>query len=147
MRKIIETLSTLILWAVWTIGSGFAISEFLSSSVAHKKITHHLWVVSWSPGIAFTIFAVMMLVIRYSKDEKTKKRVVSEHTVRWSAEELTLAQNEKLIDLHFASPGLDCRVAIRNEIDLVSYNEQRTRHVTLAPTNAEPVVGILQKAF
>lgn len=147
MRKIIETLSTLVLWAVWIIGSGFAISEFLSSTVVYKKITHHLWIVSWSPGIAFAIFVAMMLAIRNSKEEKTKKIVASEHTIRWSAEELTLAQNEKLIDLRFASPGLDCQVTARDEMDLVSYSEQRSRHLTLAPTHAEPAVGILQKAF
>ncbi len=147
MRKIIETLSTLVLWVVWIFGSGFAISEFLSSAEVYKKITHHLWVISWSPGIALVIFAAMMLAIRHSKDDKTKKTIPSAHTIQWSREELTIAQNEKLIDLRFPGPGLDCQVTAREEMDLVAYNDQRTLHITVAPPVAEPAVGILQEAF
>lgn len=148
MRKIIETVSTLALWAVWIIGSGLAVSEFLTKADVAKKITHHLWIVAWSPLIAIGVFGAMLIAVRLSKNETAKKTIASEHTVQWTSEDLANAQNGKVVDLYFASPGLDCQVVTRQEEAAVLHTENQTMHVTVvAQATDESVVGILQQAF
>ena len=149
MRKIIETVSTLALWALWIGGSGMAISEFLSSAAVHKKITHHLWIVAWSPLIAIAVFGAMLIAVRLSKHDNTNKKTIpSEHTVQWAEADFVNAQNGKVVDLYFASTGLDCQVVAREEVAAVLHTENQTMHVTVvAQVTDESVVGILQKAF
>lgn len=116
MRKIIETLSTLILWAVWILGSALAISEILASPVAYKKVIEHLWIVSWSPAIAVSVFSFMMVAVWLSKDDTEKKNIPSQHTIKWSDDDFLAAQSGKFVDLHFSGPGLDCSVNARGEV-------------------------------
>ncbi|MDG0815948.1 hypothetical protein [Bdellovibrio svalbardensis] len=146
MRKIIETVSTLALWAVWIIGSSLAVSDFFFDAAMAKKITHHLWIVAWSPLIAFGIFAAMLIAVRRSKHDTTKKTIPSEHTVQWTAEELANAQSGKVVDLYFAGAGLACQVIARHEAALVLHTENQTMHVTVQTTD-ETVITLLHKAF
>ncbi|HEX7673169.1 MAG TPA: hypothetical protein VF412_03310 [Bdellovibrio sp.] len=148
MRKIIETVSTLALWAVWIIGSGMAISDFMHKADVAKKITHHLWIVAWSPLLAIAIFGAMLIAVRLSKQENKKKTIPCEHSVQWSHEELTHAQNGKVVDLYFPAPGLNCQVVAREEVAAVLHSENQTVHVTVAAqTNDESVIGLLHQAF
>ena len=116
MRKTIETTSTLTLWAIWFAGSALAISEILASPTAYTKVIEHLWIVSWSPVIALSVFSFMMLAVWLSKDSTEKKAIPSQHTLEWSDEDLKSAQSGKIIDLHFAGTDLACAVKKRENI-------------------------------
>lgn len=118
MRKTIETTSTLTLWAIWFAGSALAISEILASPTAYTKVIEHLWIVSWSPVIAVSVFTFMMIAVWLSKDSREKKDISCQHTVEWSREDIQNAQSGKVIDLHFSGHGLDCVVKKRDEISL-----------------------------
>lgn len=145
MRKIIETVSTILLWAVWIGGSSLAISDFLFNDLISKKILFHLSLIAWSPAIAITLFAGMLVAIRFSKYEAKKKIIASEHTVQWSAEDIANAQSGKVVDLHFAGAGLDSQVVTRDQVATVLHNENQTVHVTVAPVSAEDANWNLQK--
>lgn len=148
MRKIIETVSTLALWAVWIIGSSMAISDFMHKADVAKKITHHLWIVAWSPLLAIAVFGAMLIAVRLSKKSTAKKTIASEHTVQWSNEELTNAKNGKVIDLYFPAAGLNCQVVSRAEVAAVLHSENQTVHVTVASqATDESVIAILHQAF
>lgn len=116
MRKTIETLSTLILWIIWILGSELAISEIINSPTAYKKVIEHLWIVSWSPAIAISVFSFMMVAVWLSKDSTDKKPIPNQHTIKWTDEDILSAQSGKFVDLHFAGSGLDCNVLTRGEL-------------------------------
>lgn len=145
MRKIIETTSTLALWAVWIIGSGYAISEFFFNSAVSKKAMVHFSLISWSPVIAAGIFGLMLLAVRLSKVETTKKTIPSEHSVQWSAEDLINAQNGKVVDLVFPAPGLTCHVQTREDVAAVLHSEKQTVHLKVASPAASESSWNLQK--
>lgn len=137
MRKIIETVSTLILWAVFITGSSLAISEYFLNAEVSKKVSTHVSLVAWSPVIAIVLFGLMLVAIRFSKDETTKKEMPNEHAVQWSTEDLLNAQSGKVVDLHFANTGLACAVVTRNEVADILHSENQTVHVTLVPQMPE----------
>jgi hypothetical protein len=145
MRKIIETTSTLALWAVWIIGSGFAISEYFLSADVSKKVLLHFSLIAWSPVIAVGMFALMLLAVRYSKDDTTKKSIPSEHAVQWSPEDLANAQNGKVVDLSFVSVGLTCHVNTRDEVAEVLHSENQTVHLKVAAQTPSDSYWHLQK--
>jgi hypothetical protein len=143
MRKIIETTSTLALWAVWIIGSGFAISEFFFNDAVSKKAMVHFSLIAWSPVVAVGIFTWMLLAVRFSKTETVKKAIPSEHSVQWSEEDLVNAQNGKVVDLFFPAPGLTCHVKARDEVALVLHSDKQTIHLKVAsPTVSESSWGL-----
>ncbi|QLY23853.1 hypothetical protein [Bdellovibrio sp. KM01] len=148
MRKLIETGCTLILWAVFISGSSIAIFDFFFNVEASEKISSHMLVIGWAPFFAVLIFGAMMFLVRVSKYDNTKKAIASEHTVQWSAEELALAQNGKVVDLHFAGAGLACQVVTRDEVAAVLHADNKTVHVTVAAqTTEESVMGLVRQAF
>ncbi len=148
MRKMIETSSTLALWAVWLIGSGFAVAEFVLSPIIHQKIIQHLWIISWAPGLATFLFTAMMLAIRHSSDPTEKKTIPSQHTVQWTPEDFTNAQTGKIIDLQFPGSGLDCKVQVRSEVAQVLHKESQGQiDPLLSEIPDETVAGIFQEAF
>ncbi|MBO9668782.1 MAG: hypothetical protein J7501_18430, partial [Bdellovibrio sp.] len=110
MRKIIETLSTLTLWAVFIVGSGMALFDFFYKTDASEMMMAHLRLISIAPLMAVIIFGSMLVAVRFSKDSKAKKTVPNEHAAQWSVEELANAQTGKVVDLHFPSTGLACHV-------------------------------------
>jgi hypothetical protein len=145
MRKIIETTSTLALWMVWIVGSGFAISEFFFNDAVSKKAMVHFSLIAWSPAIAVVIFGMMLLAVRLSEDETAKKTIPSEHSVQWSAEDLANAQNGKVVDLLFPAAGLTCHVKTRDEVALVLHSEKQTVHLKVAASTASESSWNLQK--
>ena len=145
MRKIIETTSTLALWMVWIIGSGYAISEFFFNDAVSKKAMLHFSLISWSPVIALGIFGLMLIAVRLSKVETAKKMIPSEHSVQWSAEDLVNAQNGKVVDLIFPAPGLTCHVQTRDEAALVLHSEKQTVHLKVVTPTASESSWNLQK--
>lgn len=155
MRKTIETISTLALWVIWFVGSELAISEFLSSHVAHKKVMQHLGIIAWSPVISISVFAFMMLAVWLSKDPRDKKTIPSEHIIKWSKDDLINAKNGKIIDLHFSGSCLDCEVKNREEVAEVLHNEQQSESEAAAEATDsnsnkkidDSSVGLLQEAF
>lgn len=148
MRKTIETLSTLALWAVWLIGSSLAVFDFLSSPAIAEKISQHLWIVASSPLIAISVFTVMLIAVRHSKTDTSKKLIPLEHNVQWTVEDLANAQNGKVVDLYFAGTGLACQVVARNEAASELHIENQTMHVTVSSQTAdESVINLLHKAF
>ncbi len=149
MRKLIETGSTLALWAVFISGSSIAIFDFFFNADAAEKITSHLTLISLAPLYAALIFGAMMIVVRFSKfDNTVKKAIPSEHTVQWSAEELLNAQTGKVVDLHFAGAGLACQVVSRDEVAHILHAENKTVHVTVASqTSDESVITLVRQAF
>lgn len=147
MRKIIETTSTLVLWAIWIIGSSLAISDFLFSEIS-KKILVHLSYIAWSPVMAILVFGSMLLAVRFAKNDTTKKAIANAHKVQWTTEELAQAQSGKMVDLHFAGTGIECQVVAREEVASVLHNENQTMHVTVAPqTAAEQAIALLPQAL
>lgn len=145
MRKIIETTSTLALWAVWFVGSGYAISEFFFSADVSKKALAHFTLISWSPVMAVVIFGLMLLAVRLSKTDTTKKTIPSEHSVQWSAEDLLNAQNGKVVDLLFPAPGLACHVKTRDEAATVLHSDNQTVHLKVVSPVASEASWNLQK--
>ena len=136
MRKIIETTSTLALWLVFIVGSGLAISDFFFNKDASDMMMLHLSILALAPAMAIGLFGMMMVSVRSSKNALTKKTMISENPVQWSAEELQAAQSGKMVDLHFQGSGLACTVVAREEAATVLHNENQTTHVTVA---LEPV--------
>jgi|GEM_PF-5288365 hypothetical protein len=132
MRKIIETASTLALWAVFIIGSSIAISDFFFATEASELMKLHLTLVAWAPLVAIVIFGAMLYSVRTSKFELKKKTLPSEHSVQWTAEELMAAQTGKVVDLHFPAPGLACQVVAREEAATVLHAENKTVEVKVA---------------
>ena len=145
MRKIIETTSTLALWMVWILGSGFAISEFFNNAAVSKKVVLHFSLIAWSPVIAMVVFGLMLVAVRFSKAETAKKTISNEHDVQWSAEDLANAQNGKVVDLSFVGVGLTCHVQTRDEVAAVLHSENQTVHLTVAAQTADDSYWHLQK--
>ncbi|MGE5085167.1 MAG: hypothetical protein ACM3MG_02640 [Bacillota bacterium] len=145
MRKIIETTSTLVLWVIWIVGSSIAISDFFVNAQISRKILLHLSLIAWSPVMAVGIFAAMLLAVRFSKKETTKKAIPNEHKVQWTTEELSSAQSGKMVDLFFQGTGIECQVVIREEAALVLHNENQTMHVTVA--SSESTITLLPHAL
>ena len=147
MRKIIETTSTLILWAIFIVGSTLAISDFLNAEVS-KKVMLHLSFIAWSPVIAVSVFVAMMIAVRSAKTSVAKRIIATEHNIQWSPEEMTQAQTGKLVDLHFSGTGIECNVIAREEVAPVLHSENQTLHVTVAaPTASEQVRALLPQAL
>lgn len=137
MRKIIETLSTLLLWTVFIAGSCKAVAEFFSKSVSGEMMWEHLKLISIAPVLAVIIFASMLVAVRFSKFQTAKKTVVNEHAAQWTAEELVLAQTGKVVDLTFPSTGLACHVVARDEAAATIHSENTTVHLKLVPASAD----------
>ncbi|MFM6928149.1 MAG: hypothetical protein ACKOX6_06760 [Bdellovibrio sp.] len=147
MRKIIETISTLALWSLWIVGSSLALSDFFNGTVS-QKILVHLSYIAWSPVMAVSVFGSMLFAIRSSKSELVKKSIANEHKVQWTTEELTQAQNGKMVDLHFVGTGIECQVVTRQEAASILHNENQTMHVTVAPQSAtEQAIALLPQAL
>jgi hypothetical protein len=148
MRKIIETTSTLALWIVFIVGSSLAVFDYFFNAEAAEKISSHLTLISLAPLFAVLIFGSMLIAVRFSKNDTTKKTIANEHTVQWSAEELAYAQSGKLVDLHFSSTGLACQVVAREEVASILHHENQTVHVTIVPQKSEePALALLPQAF
>lgn len=145
MRKIIETTSTLILWAVFIIGSTTAVLDFFFNADASEMIKSHLSVIALTPLFAVLFLGGMLIAVRFSKFDNTKKTIPSEHTILWTAEDLANAQSGKVVDLHFAGSGLACQVVARAEAATVLHIENQTVHVTVAPIKVEETSWNLQK--
>ena len=133
MRKIIETTSTLALWAVWLVGSGHAIADLLSEAGLAKGTAHQLSVIAWSPLVAGLVLALMMVAIRLFKASHEKTTHQSEHAPQWSAADFMRAQNSKVVDLSFEGLGLACQVSTRSEAAAVLHNENQIPHTGFTP--------------
>ena len=148
MRKIIETVSTLSLWAVWIVGSGLAVYDFILDTEISKSNLQHLSLIAWSPMIAMGLFALMLVAVRFSKNETTKKTMPNEHSLHWSAEDLAKVQNAKLVDLSFLGTGLACHVKTRDVAAAVLHNENHTVHVKVSAKKVdEPSRAFMPQAL
>ncbi|WP_413557410.1 hypothetical protein [Bdellovibrio sp. HCB209] len=148
MRKIIETTSTLALWMVFIVGSSIAISDFFLNAEVSELNLAHLSLIAWAPFFAAFIFGAMLIAVRFAKNETTKKAIANEHAIQWTAQDLAAAQTGKVVDLHFASTGLDCQVVTRNEVAEILHIDNQTLHVTVLPQKGdEPALALLPKAY
>jgi hypothetical protein len=148
MRKTIETLCTLVLWAIFIVGSCKAVFDFVSKSDDGEMIFAHLKLISIAPVLATIIFVSMLVAVRLSKTQTTKKTMPNEHGAQWSAEELINAQTGKMVDLHFPSTGLACHVVAREKLALVLHSENTTVHLKVVPQSAEePALALLSQSL
>lgn len=143
MRKIIETASTLVLWAIFLVGSSLAIADLIFKTENSELILAHLTLISLAPLFAVLIFAAMLIAVRFSKFKLVKRMISSEHQVQWSAEELVHAQSGKMIDLHFPGTGLACHVVPRDNAAEVLHSEMTTVHLKVVPQTSDESVGAL----
>lgn len=146
MRKIVETTSTLALWAVFIIGSTFALKDFLVFNSDTTELMHlHLNIVVWAPFYAALIYGGMLLSVRLSKFSLVKKTLASEHSVQWTTEEFVAAQSGKVVDLHFPAPGLACQVVAREELISALRSENQVMEIKVASTSTQKSSWIFKK--
>ena len=137
MRKIIETVSTFALWAVFIGGSTLAMRDFFFNTQEAEKISAHIALLAWAPAIAIVVFASMLLAVRFSKYVAERKLLVSEHNTHWNEVDLIQAQTGKVVDLHFIGTGLACAVITRDEVAEVLHAENQTMYVKVVPQTAD----------